>query len=158
MRGELKRRVDLLNQELGGTNVEWQNVRSNDAVIIANTTTKASISFNPERYEINCMIVSMVEKYTAKIVDGKLYFYESNSGSAWPSDSSSVGRNPLAGLAASFAAVSAVFSVNIIPWMAFLLGLRTTPFISSIPICLSPLLRLFGFQSPRSLCSRSSVG
>jgi hypothetical protein len=49
-------------------------------------TLGASISFNPERYEINCMIVSMVEKYTAKIVDGKLYFYESNSGSAWPSD------------------------------------------------------------------------
>jgi aminobenzoyl-glutamate transport protein len=33
----------------------------------------------------------------------------------------SIGRNPLAGLAASFAAVSSVFSANIIikPWMAF---------------------------------------
>lgn len=44
----------------------------------------------------------------------------------------SVGRNPLVGLAASFASVSSVFSVNIIvnPWMASLSGSQTTPSIS----------------------------
>jgi hypothetical protein len=87
MREQLKQRIDLLNQELGEKGLQWQSPKSNEAVIgIDGAGAKASLSFNPERYELNCMIGSTVERYTAKVADGKLYFYEGNVGAAWTGD------------------------------------------------------------------------